>query len=202
MNDSDATSPLLFADNEIASALRLANANAALWAIGNGLISTLLVIYLASDLGASGLSVSLILAAPRFAGLLRLGVPALMARLGARKTIFLVAYVASSIILCGVPAVAALHEYIDGHMAIALFVISWCLYHVTEYVGTVTLWSWLGDLTPKPIRGTLLGRREFWLNAGRIGGLITSVGLATVWRWALPDAPSWEPLALSAAVGA
>ena len=34
-------------------AMRLANANAALWAIGNGLISTLLVIYLASDLGAS-----------------------------------------------------------------------------------------------------------------------------------------------------
>ena len=29
----------------------LANANACLWAIGNGLISTLLVIYLAADLG-------------------------------------------------------------------------------------------------------------------------------------------------------
>ena len=34
------------------------NANAAIWAIGNGLISTLLVIYLASDIGASGLSLN------------------------------------------------------------------------------------------------------------------------------------------------
>lgn len=201
MNDSETTSPLVLANSEIASALGLANANAALWAIGNGLISTLLVIYLASDLGASGLSLSLILAAPRFAGLLRLGVPALMARLRARKIICIAAYVVSSIILCGVPMVAALHEHIDGQIAIAMFVISWCLYHVTEYVGTVTLWSWLGDLTPESIRGELLGRREFWLTAGRLAGLITSAGLAIVWGWVLPGGSRWEPLALSAAVG-
>jgi MFS family permease len=182
--------------------MRLANANAALWAIGNGLISTLLVIYLASDLGANGLSLSLILAAPRFAGLLRLGVPALMARLRARKAVCIAAYVISSIVLCGVPAVAALHDRIDGRLAIAMFVIAWCLYHITEYVGTVTLWSWLGDLTPENIRGRLLGRREFWLTAGRLGGLATSAGLATVWARVLPGAPRWEPLALSAAIGA
>src|SRR3954466_11606683 len=100
-------------ESERRRAMRLANANAAFWAIGNGLISTLLVIYLASDLGASGLSLSLILAAPRFAGLLRLGVPALMARLRARKIICIAAYFISSIILCGVPAVAALQKNID-----------------------------------------------------------------------------------------
>jgi hypothetical protein len=85
-----------------------------MWAIGNGLISTLLVIYLASDLGASGLSLSLILAAPRFAGLLRLGVPALMAGLRARKTTCITAYTISSIILWSVPVVAGLHGRIDG----------------------------------------------------------------------------------------
>jgi hypothetical protein len=201
MQDADPTSSLKHY-SQIASAMRLANANAALWAIGNGLISTLLVIYLASDLGASGLSLSLILAAPRFAGLLRLGVPALMARLRARKAVCIAAYVISSIVLCGVPAVAALHDRIDGHLAIAMFVIAWCLYHITEYIGTVTLWSWLGDLTPANIRGRLLGRREFWLTAGRLGGLATSAGLATVWAWALPGASRWEPLALSAAIGA
>jgi MFS family permease len=202
MHDADATSPVGLHYSHIASAMRLANANAALWAIGNGLISTLLVIYLASDLGASGLSLSLILAAPRFAGLLRLGVPALMARLRARKAVCIAAYVTSSIILCAVPAIAALHDRIDGRLAIAMFVISWCLYHVLEYVGTVTLWSWLGDLTPANVRGRLLGRREFWLTAGRLGGLATSAGLATVWARALPGAPRWEPLALSAAIGA
>ena len=91
-------------------AMWLANANAALWATGNGLVSTLLVIYLAADLGAKGLAVSLILAAPRFAGLLRLGVPALMARLHARKAVCITAYVISSVVLCGVPAVAASAE--------------------------------------------------------------------------------------------
>jgi MFS family permease len=182
--------------------MRLANANAAIWAIGNGLISTLLVIYLANDLGASGLSLSLILAAPRFAGLLRLCVPALMARARARKMLCVLAYVLSSVVLCGVPAIAAVQSLIDARVAIALFVASWCLYHVTEYVGTVTLWSWLGDLTPRDIRGELLGRREFWLTAGRILGLIASAALAAVWAWSLPKAPRWEPLALSAAIGA
>src|SRR5215216_252468 len=114
MNDSEATSPLILAESDIARALRLANANAATWALGNGLISTLLVIYLAADLGASGLSLSLILAAPRFAGLLRLGVPALMARVRARKVVCITAYATSSIVLCAVPAVAALHDGIDG----------------------------------------------------------------------------------------
>jgi MFS family permease len=198
MHDTDGTSPLDFHT----SAMRLANANAALWAIGNGLISTLLVIYLASDLGASGLSLSLILAAPRFAGLLRLGVPALMARVRARKTVCIAAYVTSSIVLCCVPAVATLRDRIDSRIAVAMFVGSWCLYHVTEYVGTVTLWSWLGDLTPVNIRGQLLGRREFWLTAGRLGGLGASAGLAILWGRALPGAPKWEPLALSAAIGA
>src|SRR5262245_31533858 len=85
-------------------AMRFANANAALWAIGNGLVSTTLVIYLSNDLGATGVAVSLILAAPRFAGLLRLGVPALIRRLANRKAVCVAAYLASTIVLSIVPA--------------------------------------------------------------------------------------------------
>src|SRR6187431_676204 len=81
---------------DLRRAMSLANLNAALWAVGNGLVSTLLVIYLVADLGAAGLAVSLILAAPRFAGLMRLGVPALMARVVARKRLCIVSYAASS----------------------------------------------------------------------------------------------------------
>jgi MFS family permease len=186
----------------LSNGMWLANANAALWAVGNGLVSTLLVIYLAYDLGASGLGVSLILAAPRFAGLLRLGVPAIMARLRARKAACITAYLVSAAVLCGVPAIAALQDRISASVAISLFIAAWCLYHVTEYVGTVTLWSWLGDLTPAPIRGSLLGRRESWLTLGRIVGLLASIALAELWAWTLPKAPRWEPLSLSAAIGA
>src|SRR6476620_9785339 len=125
MHDAVATSPLGLHNREIASAMRLANANAALWAIGNGLVSALLVIYLANDLGATGLSLSLILAAPRFAGLLRLGIPALMARVRARKALCVVAYVISSLVLCIVPTTAWLQKHIDRQAAIAVFVSAW-----------------------------------------------------------------------------
>jgi MFS family permease len=186
----------------IRGAMWFANANAALWAIGNGLISTLLVIYLAADLGAEGLAISLILAAPRFAGILRLGVPALIAQLRARKGICLTAYVVSAVVLCSVPIVALSESRTADGFAVVMLVAAWCAYHLAEYVGTVALWSWLGDLTPRRIRGRLLGHRERWLVIGRVGGLAASASLAIVWPWLLPQGPRWQPLALSAAVGA
>ncbi len=179
-----------------------ANANAALWAVGNGLVSTLLVIYLAADLGAEGLAISFILAAPRFAGVLRLGVPALIARVRDRKGICLGAYVLSAVVLCTVPAVAMFDGDTADRFGVAMLVAAWCAYHLAEYVGTVALWSWLGDLTPRPVRGRLLGQRERWLVAGRLGGLAASASLALVWPWLLPEVPRWQPLALSAGVGA
>jgi Na+/melibiose symporter-like transporter len=182
--------------------MRLASANAGLWAVGNGLVSTQLVVFLATELGARGLTISLILAAPRFAGLLRLGVPAVIARLRRRKTICLAAYLASSATLCTVPLVAPAQRYLTGERALGLLIAAWCVYHLFEYVGTVALWSWLGDLTPQRIRGRLLGRRERWLIVGRIGGVAASAALALAWRAWLPSAPPWQPLALSAAVGA
>src|SRR3954469_5724255 len=123
-------------------AMMWANVNAGLWAIGNGLFSTLLVIYLAADLGASSLSVSMILAAPRFAGLLRLGVPALMARVAARKPLCIVSYLISAIFLSAIPTAAILGQRVGSGVAISVLVTVWCLYHIAEYCGTVTLWSW------------------------------------------------------------
>jgi MFS family permease len=180
----------------------LANANAALWAVGNGLVSTLLVIYLAADLGAEGLAISLILAAPRLAGVLRLCVPALIASWQSRKAVCLIAYAASAIVLFAVPSVAALEATAADSIAVAVLVGAWCLYHLAEYVGTVALWSWLGDITPRPVRGRLLGHRERWLVIGRLGGLAASASLALAWRWFLPQGPRWLPLALSASFGA
>ncbi|MEX2308530.1 MAG: MFS transporter [Pirellulales bacterium] len=185
----------------IRQAMWFANANAGLWAVGNGLVSTLLVIYLAADLGAQGLAISLILAAPRFAGVLRLGVPALIAQLKNRKGVCISAYVVSAVVLCIVPA-AAVMDRRSADIAVSTLVVAWCVYHLAEYVGTVALWSWLGDVTPRRIRGRLLGRREQWLIAGRIGGLVMSAALAELWESQLPGMTRWVPLALSAAAGA
>lgn len=183
-------------------AMTLANANAAVWAVGNGLVSTLLVIYLANDLGATGAAVSLILAAPRFAGLLRLGVPALIRGFGNRKVICVIAYLASTMVLVIVPAVAASHVPTTSGWGLPLLVAAWCGYHLLEYVGGIALWSWLGDLTPRAIRGRLLGRREQWLVAGRVIGIAASVAITLSWPWFVPDAPRLQPLALSALAGA
>lgn len=179
-----------------------ANANAALWAVGNGLVSSTLVVYLALDLGAAGLAISLILAAPRFAGVMRLGVPALIAALGCRKLVCIVSYAASTLVLLLVPAVTLPQLRDSPGAGIALLILAWCIYHLLEYVGGVALWSWLGDIMPRRIRGRLLGRREQWKVGGRTVGMAISFGLAICWRWLLPDAARWQPLALSATAGA
>ena len=79
-------------------ARKLAIWNGAVWAIGNGLASTTLVIYLAKELHAErlGLGISLIVAAPQIAGLLRLGAPALIGRLGDRKRFCIATFLAGA----------------------------------------------------------------------------------------------------------
>jgi predicted MFS family arabinose efflux permease len=182
--------------------MRLANANAGLWALGDGLVSSTLVIYLASDLGARGLMISLVLAAPRFAGLLRLGVPAMVARWQRRKELCITAFLASTVVLLIIPIVAQPGLLGGDHPAMVALIAAWCAHNLLEYVSWVAFWSWLGDLTPRRIRGRLLGQRQRWLVVGRIGGITASVLLTIVWRQLLPDVRRWEPLALSATAGA
>jgi MFS family permease len=182
--------------------MALAYLNAGLWSVGNGLVSTTLIIYLALEHKASGLAISLILAAPEFAGLLRLAVPAFMARVRRRKLICIVAYAASAVVLCAVPLVSWPELLPSRSATITALVASWCIYHLLEYSGTITLWSWLGDLVPGRIRGRFCGHRERWLAAGGIAGIIFTIALTWLWGKVLPTSASWQPLAASAAVGA
>lgn len=186
---------------QLRSAMRLANLNAAAWAVGNGMVSTMLVVYLAQTMGATGIAVSLILAAPRLVGVLRIATPAIIARMGSRKAICVAGYLLSGLILCALPVAAAPGGWTKSGSLLAL-VACWCVYHLLEYIATVALWSWLGDWMPAQLRGRFIGRREQWLTSGRIVGIAASVGLAATWRWLDPSAPSWQPLAWSATVGA
>ena len=164
--------PLTVAARRLAR--RRACQNVALWGVGNGLVSTTLIIYLAQGLGASkvGLGISLILAAPRIAGLLRMAAPALIAWFGDRKRFCLVAYAASAIVLAGLPW-AALPGWIPrGSGPLAMIVALWCLYHLLEFLATVALYCWLADLVPLRIRGRFLGRRERWMLGGQIPAML------------------------------
>lgn len=181
-------------------ALALACANAAVWAIGNGLVSSTLIVYLALGVGARNFQTSIIYAAPFLAGQLRLAVPAILARFGRRKAICIGSFVTSACVLALVPWAAA-YLPTEDRAPVAL-VAAWCVYHLFEYCATVTLWSWTGDLVPRRILGRFCGYRERWLVGGRIAGIAFTVGLSAAWDRFVPGSPWWQPLAVSAACGA
>jgi MFS family permease len=186
--------------------------NGLLWALGNGLASTTLIYYLAMELCAArfdfdkarlGLVVALILAAPKIAGLLRWATPWLLDWARSRKWFCFFCYLLAPLFLVGVPLVPAWftrsEEAASLGWALSLLVASWCLYHLAEYLGSVALWSWLGDGVPLRIRGRFFGKRNRWLLTGQVAGMIGG-GLYT-WstleldpemaRWKAYLMPAW-----------
>ena len=124
-------------------ARRLAYWNGAVWAVGNGLANTTLVVYLALELGAGriGLGISLILAARHIVGVLRLGAPAMIGRLADRKHFCLATFLLSALVLLSLPLVAAPGRLPSAGASLAALVAVWCLYHLLQYLGTIALWS-------------------------------------------------------------
>lgn len=184
----------------------LAYANGGLWALGNGLVSGMLIVYLALDLGGPriGLGVSFLLAAPQFVGLLRLGAPALQARLADRKQFCISAYRLSALVLLSLPLVASRWLSPSAGVSLAALVVLWCLYHLLEYVGTVALWSWLADLAHPRVRGRFLGYRERWMVTGQAVAMLAAGLFAWGWKsWALQwQLPGWIGYAVPAVLGA
>ncbi|WP_146561364.1 MFS transporter [Posidoniimonas corsicana] len=181
-------------------AVRLANVNAALWATGAGLTPTLLVTYLAMEHGAQGFGVSWVLAAPRFAGLLRLLVPAAIGWLGSRKRVCVFCYAGSAGLLAALPVASAPTESATTTPGLATLLVLWTGYQVLEYFGTTALWSWLGDLYPPRVRGRMIGVREKWLTRGQIAGALS--GFLITSTWGDNATARWVPLAASTCVGA
>ena len=178
--------------------------NGAAWALGNGLVSSLLVTYVAMDLHAPGVgfAVGMIRAAPQLAGLLRVGAPALIGRWIDRKRFCLGAYLLSAIALLGVPLLAMPGWLPSARATLALLVALWGVYHLLEYLGSVALWSWIADLVPQRIRGAFLGRRERWMVTGQAVAFMASGLFIYAWRRQHPPDRAWIGYALPAAVGA
>lgn len=185
-------------------ARRLAYANGAIWALGNGLVSSMLVVYLAMQYNVSGmgLGISLILAAPQIAGLLRMLVPAMIATAGHRKAFCLISYVLSGLVLTLLPFVAAPGRLPSPVHSLIVLVACWCVYHLLEYFGTVALWSWLADLVPLRIRGRFLGRRERWMVACQAVAMIAAGLFSYGWKQFGNPGTSWVAYAVPAVAGA
>ncbi|MHC4399865.1 MAG: MFS transporter [Planctomycetota bacterium] len=183
-------------------ARRLAYANGAIWAIGNGLISTMLVVYLAMELGVpTGLGISLILAAPRLAGLLRMVAPLLIGRLADRRRFCLWTYALSATVLLCLPFAAAPGILPSYTASLAAMIVLWCVYHLLEYLGTVALWSWLADLVPLRIRGRFFGLRQRWMVAAQAVAMLAAGLFSYIWNDLNPSL-RWVGYAIPAGLGA
>jgi MFS family permease len=184
--------------------MRLAYWNGALWALGNGLVGSQLLTYLAMefDVPRIGLAIGLVLAAPHLLGVFRLAAPALIGRLAGRKRFCIAAYLLSGLVLAALPAAVAPGRLPSPAASLAALVTLWCVYHLLEYFGTVALWSWLADLAPQAVRGRFFGRRERWMAFGQAAAMLAGAGLLAAWQWYRPDEPRWIGYAATAGLGA
>lgn len=153
--------------------------NAWIWGVGNGLISTSLITFLIRDICfgrqdiALGSTIAWIVAAPRIVGLLRLITPGLIDWCGSRKWFMISAFCLSPLVLLGIPlGVPKMMHHWSVESTLVFLVLVWCLYHVVEYFGTVSLWSIIGDLVPQEHRAVFIGRREGWMIFGQTLGFL------------------------------
>jgi MFS family permease len=163
-------------------ALAWGHVNGGLWAAGNALSTGTLVIYLARDLGAAGLGLSLVLATPNLAGLLRLAAPPLIYRAQTARRACLAFSLASYILIVGLPMIAALAPGVSRRGAVAAMIGLLFAHQVLEYIASVALWSWWGDLVPRRIRGRYFARRQIIQLAVTIPVLLASGYFADAWR--------------------
>lgn len=155
--------------------------NGACWGLGNGLVSSSLIVYLAGTYGAKGFAVSLILAMPRLIGVLRLGAPILIEVVGDRRKFCVRMFLAAAVVLCLLPFCSAPHRLPNAVVSLSVLVSMWTLYHFLEFLGIVALWSWIGEVVPQAIRGRFIGQRGGLLNGCQVASMI--LGGSGTWWW-------------------
>ncbi len=173
--------------------------NGALWAVGNGLTTGTLIIYLVLDLGAQGVAISWILAIPAAVGLLRLVSPLLIHLCGTAKATCLWFSLVSYVLLLGLPLMTVPGVLPRAHLlasAVALL----CVHQLLEYIATVAFWSWAADLVPRRVRGRFFARRQIWQLAVLIPTLLASGWFVDRWKFWHP-APRAATATLAATPG-
>jgi hypothetical protein len=95
-------------------ALWLGLVNATIYSMGYALTTGAMVTYLAIDLGANGRALSLLLATPSLAGLLRLFTPAIIGHVGSTKRTCVFALALGYAVLLGLPSVGWLAPQMSG----------------------------------------------------------------------------------------
>ncbi|PHS08736.1 MAG: hypothetical protein COA78_12540 [Blastopirellula sp.] len=183
-------------------AIRLANANATIWAFGNGLTSTALISSLALELGAGFGGIAWIIAAPKLVGILRIAAPQLIQVFGNRRWFCVLCYLVSALVLGILPPLCLPGLLPSRQASLIALIVCWSVYHLFQYLGTVALWDWYADLFPPKIRGRFIGTRQRWLSAGQLIGLLMAGSINHWFRQSYPVAERWEIYCYLAVVGA
>ena len=158
--------------------------SALFWGLGSSLFSLHLLRYLVRDLchgqpfAQVSATIAWIIAAPRLIGVFRLFTPGLIDAVGHRKRFCIGCLLAAPVVLSGLPLllptlIRQSHESSHLRLTLVVLVAFWCLHHLIEYLGSVALMSWYGDLVPQRVRGRFFGRREAWMIAGMTVGMIS-----------------------------
>jgi MFS family permease len=183
-------------------AWRAAHFNGALWAFGNGLVSTTLITFLAKDYGATSFQVGLILACPHLAGVLRLVAPTVLRVTPDRRRFSLATFLLSGICLALLPWLSWPKVLPTQEASLMALIGLWAAWHVWMYVGLVAFLSWLGDLGPSGERGRRFGAREAWMTGATIAGTVVAAVFAQWWNAQHAKSEQWIGLAICAAIGA
>jgi len=182
-------------------ALMAGHWNAALWGAGSALTTGPLINFLAHDLGARGRIGGLLMALPALVGLLRLFAPQWIRVCHGPKSATLRALTVSYLICCALPVVGLLAPIFGPTGARALLLGILVPYHLAEYLGSVALWTWLGEIVPRRIRGRYFARRQVWQLVAMIPIAIGASLFTDYFRATYRDQPDLMLLGYAAANG-
>jgi hypothetical protein len=163
------------------TAWKLAFLNGGIWGVGSGLANVTLLTYFARQAGATGVAIGWLIAAPSLVGLLRLATPAWTTTPERRRRFCLGAFGGSALAAAAIPAGAFFGDAAHGGRAVAVLTAAWTAQQLLEFFGVAAMWDWWADLAPERLRGRFIGRREAWLTAGAVAGMV--LGVAFVWLW-------------------
>ena len=178
--------------------LALGHVNGMLWSIGNGLTTGTLVNYLALDLGARGLGLSLVLASPQIVSVLRVAAPSFIRWTGTAKRAVLLLSLVSYALIWGLPA-AGLPNIVPRGQALWLLIALLAAHQLFESLASSALWAWLAELVPPAVRGRYFGRRQALQLVVLVPTLLASGWFVDTWR-ERHDAATHDQLLLGYAI--
>ena len=131
--------------------------------------------YLSSEhLRAKGFYISLILAAPRLVGVLRLGTPLWIEKVGDPRKFSIATFLISAVFLLTLAVVGTPGVLSAPQASLMALVLLWTTYHFFEFLGVVSLWAWIGETVPSQVRGRFIGERGAILNICQVASMILS----------------------------